>query len=465
MARDWNELAANIVELVGGKDNVTSVAHCVTRLRFKLKDESKADDKKISDLDGVIQVMHASGQYQVVIGKDVADAYDAVLPLLPGLEGGEVAADDAEPAEEEEKKGFSLDSLFDVVSGIFVPFIGIFIAAGLTRAFATMAVTFGLLAETDSTYVILNAIGDGVFQFLPIFIARNAAKKFNCNEWVAMAVAAFLCAPNMVALKDTFAEAGGPTLFGIPVIMPDAGYLQSVFPIIFAIYLQSWIEKPVAKLPRMVRDLFGKLIVLVCTSIITLLVVGPVINTVANALAQGMVAILNVVPAVAGFLLGALWPVIIIFGMHWGVIPIQISNMMTLGYDSIAPITNGTNYIIGAACLAILLKSKKQKIRNTATECMASAWLGGITEPAIYGLLLKYKRSFAMMCLACGVSGCIAALMNCQQTAIFTSSVFTIPVLAANVGVWQIAACAIGTVVGFVLVFLFGYNDNMDADE
>lgn len=461
MARDWNQLASDIIELVGGEDNIASITHCVTRLRFKLKDEAKADDQKVGALDGVIQVMHASGQYQVVIGKDVALAYDAAVAQLPNLAGGEVAADD----EPEEKKGFSLDSLFDVVSSIFVPFIGIFIAAGLMRAFALMAVTFGLLQDTSSTYVILNAIGDGVFQFLPIFIARNAAKKFKCNEWVAMAVAAFLCAPNMVALNETFGEAGGPTLFGLPVILPAAGYLQSVFPIIFAIYLQSWIEKPVSKLPGLVRDLFGNLIVLFLTSVITLLVVGPTINTVANALAQGMVTIMNVVPTLAGFLLGALWPVIIIFGMHWGIIPIQISNMMTLGYDSIAPITNATNYVIGAACLAILLKSKKQQIRNTATECMASAWLGGITEPAIYGLLLKYKRSFGTMALACGIGGAIAATMGCQQTGIFTSSIFTLPILAANVGMWQMVGCGVAVVVGFVLTYLFGFNDDMVADE
>ena len=459
MARDWNKLATDVIELVGGEDNITSITHCVTRLRFMLKDESKADDQRIGQLDGVIQVMHASGQYQVVIGNKVGDAYDAVVAQLPGLAGGEVAAD------EEEKGGFSLNALFDIVSGIFVPFIGIFTAAGLARALVTMAVTLGWMDQASSTYVILNAIGDGVFQFLPIFIANTAAKKFKCNEWIAMGVAAFLVAPSMVGLKDAFAEAGGPTLFGMPVVLPDSGYLQAVFPIIFAVYLQSWLEKPAKMLPGVLRDLLGNMLVLVATSLITLMVVGPVLNTLSSWIASGLMAILGIAPAVAGFLIAALWPVLIIFGMHWGLIPIMISNLMTLGYDVIGPITNGTNYVIGAAVLAILLKTKKQGVRATATECLASAWLGAITEPAIYGLLLKFKRPFVTMALCCGISGAITAAIGVHQVGILTTSVLTLPVLAATNGMPHVIGILVAAVAGFVTTFLFGFNDDMVTDE
>ena len=464
MAQDWNKLATDVIELVGGEENISSITHCVTRLRFKLKDEAKADDERIGKLDGVIQVMHASGQYQVVIGPKVGEAYDAVVAQLPALAAGEVAADDA-AEKEEKKKGFSLDSLFDTVSGIFVPFIGIFTAAGLARALVTMAVTLGWLDAESSTYIILNAVGDGVFQFLPIFIAATAAKKFKCNQWVAMGVAAFLVVPSMVGLKDTFAEVGGPTLFGIPVIMPDSGYLQAVFPIIFAVYLQSWIEKPIKLMPQLARDLLGNMIVLVCTSLITLLVVGPVVNTISGWIATGLMSILDVAPALAGFLIAALWPVLIIFGLHWGIIPIMISNLMTLGYDVIGPITNGTNYVIGAAVLAILVKSKKKSIRTTATECLASAWLGGITEPAIYGLLLKFKRPFITMALSCGISGAVTAIVQVHQTGILTTSVFTLPVLGATLGMPHLIGILVAAVVGFVTTFLFGYNDDMAKDE
>ena len=459
MAQDWNKLATDIIELVGGEDNITSITHCVTRLRFMLKDESKADDQRIGQLNGVIQVMHASGQYQVVIGNKVGEAYDAVVAQLPNLAAGEVEA------EEEEKGGFSLNALFDIVSGIFVPFIGIFTAAGLARALVMMAVTLGWMDQASSTYVVLNAIGDGVFQFLPIFIAATAAKKFKCNQWIAMGVAAFLVCPSMVGLKDAFAEAGGPTLFGAPVVLPDSGYLQAVFPIIFAVYLQSWIEKPMKLLPGVLRDLLGNMLVLVLTSLITLMVVGPVINTVSSWIAAGLMATLNVVPVLAGFLIAALWPVLIIFGMHWGIIPIMISNLMTLGYDVIGPITNGTNYVIGAVVLAILLKTKKQGVRTTATECLASAWLGAITEPAIYGLLLKFKRPFLTMALACGVSGAITAAVGVQQVGILTTSVLTLPVLAATNGVPHVAGILLASVVGFIATYFFGFNDSMVVDE
>lgn len=462
MATDWNKLATDVIELVGGEENITSITHCVTRLRFMLKDESKADDGQIGKLDGVIQVMHASGQYQVVIGPKVGEAYDAVVALLPGLAAGEVAVDEAE---DDKKAGFSLNSLFDIVSGIFVPFIGIFTAAGLARALVTMAVTLGWMDAESSTYVILNAIGDGVFQFLPIFIANTAAKKFKCNEWIAMGVAAFLVVPSMVGLNETFAEAGGPTLFGMPVTLPDSGYLQAVFPIIFAVYLQSWLEKPVKLLPQIARDLVGNMLVLVCTSLITLLIVGPVVNTVSGWIASGLMAVLGVAPALAGFLIAALWPVLIIFGLHWGIIPIMISNLMTMGYDVIGPITNGTNYVIGAAVLAILVKTKKNSVRTTATECLASAWLGGITEPAIYGLLIKYKRPFVTMALSCGVAGAVTAILDVHQTGILTTSVFTLPVLGATLGVGHLVGIAVAAAVGFVTTFLFGFKDDMVADE
>ena len=251
-----------------------------------------------------------------------------------------------------------------------------------------------------------------------------------------MAVAAFLVVPSMVGLKDAFAEAGGPTLFGLPVILPDSGYLQSVFPIIFAVYLQSWIEKPVAKMPQLARDLVGNMIVLVVTSLVTLLVVGPVVNTVSSWIATGLMAILNVAPVVAGFLIAALWPVLIIFGMHWGMIPIMISNLMTLGYDVIGPITNSTNYVVGAVVLAILLKSKKQGVKATATECLASAWLGAIT-----------------------------AAVGVHQVGILTTSVLTLPILAANLGMPHMIAIALASIAGFVSTYLFAFDDSMVVDE
>lgn len=453
MARNWGELASSIIELVGGKENIKSYTHCITRLRFRLKDEAKADDKKIGQLEGVIQVMHAQGQYQVVIGTHVTDVYDEVVKILPDLAGGEVEADD------EGEKGNIVGRLLDIITGIFTPFLPAFTAAGLLKALAVMCTSFGWLDSTSSTYVILNCLGDGLFQFLPIFLAYTAGKKFGCNQWITMAVAAFLVHPSMVALNTTFPD--GAMFFGIPVQLPDSGYLQSVIPIILAAYLQSWIEKPLKKMPETLGGLFGGMIELILTGLVTLFVVGPVANVISAAIASGLIWLLGTVPALAGLLIGGLWPVLIIFGMHWAFIPVIINNIATLGYDIILPITVGTNFAVGACCLAIFLKAKNDTVKETSLNCLASAWLGGITEPAIYGLLLKYKRPFVVMAISCGVCGAFAAGFGMHQAALITTSMITLPAVYAMCGLPEIIAIVIAIVISFAGTFTAGYSDKM----
>lgn len=455
MARDWNKLAADIVDLVGGEDNILSVTHCITRLRFRLKDESKADDEKVGQLEGVIQVIHAQGQYQVVIGTHVTDVYDAAVRLLPDKAGGEVAADDGA----EGGKGNIVGRLLDIITGIFTPFLPAFMAAGMLKAIAVMCTSFGWLDASSSTYVILNATGDGLFQFLPLFLAYTAGKKFGCNQWITMAIAAFLVHPNLVALNTTFPD--GATFFGIPVQLPQSGYLSSVVPIILAAYLQSWVEKPLKRLPDIPRSLFAGVITLFVTGIATLLVVGPVANFISNDIAGALIALLNVAPVLAGFLMAGLWPVLVIFGMHWAFVPVIMSNIGTLGYDVIQPVIVGTNFAVGACCLAILVKSKNQSVRENALNCMVSAWLGGITEPAIYGLLLKYKRPFVVMALSCGICGAFAAGFGMQQATMLTTSMITLPAIYAMCGLPEIIAIAIAIVVAFVGTITFGYSDRM----
>ena len=375
---------------------------------------------------------------------------------MPEKAGGEVDAADGEAAGGK----FGIGALLDLITGIFTPFLAGFSAAGMMKAIAVMLSSFGILSEASSTYTIINAVGDGLFQYLPIVLAFTAADKFHTNKWVSVAIAAFLCHPSIATLAADYAETGA-TFLGIPVIMPDSGYLQSVFPIILAVWLQSWIEKPISKLPDTFRGLFGNMIVLFVTGIITLLVVGPVVNTISGWIASGLMWILEVAPPVAGFLIAALWPVLIIFGMHWAFIPIIINNFGTLGYDFILPITVGTNYAVGVACLAILLKSKRADIKETAAECTGSALLGGITEPGIYGLLLKYKKPFAVMAIACGICGAYAALFNITQTALITTSVITLPAVFAMCGIHEIIAIVIAVVVTFIGVYTWGYNDKM----
>ncbi|WP_322153975.1 PTS transporter subunit EIIC [Paratractidigestivibacter sp.] len=453
MAKDYTKLAATIVELVGGEQNVSSVTHCITRLRFKLKDESLAQTERLNQTEGVISILKAAGQYQVVIGNHVTDVYDAI-PKVSNIElGGEVEA--------EEEGGNLLNRAINLLSGIFMPMLPAMSAAGLLKAFVIMFNTLGVLDSASTTYQLLYAMGDAVFYFMPIFLGRTAAKKFHCNDWTAMAIAAFLCYPTLTTLYN---GTDPVDLFGLPVTL--ISYTSSVLPIIVAVYVQSWVEKGLNKIvPDMLKGLLVPICTLFVACVATLFVVGPVTDFVGRAIANALSGLLATVPLVAGFLIGALWPCLIIFGMHWGFIPIIMSNIGTLGYDVILPITVGTNFAVGFAALAVFLKTKNPELKETAAASTISALFAGITEPAIYGVVLKYKRPFVIMALSCGVCGAIAATGGLTQAALMTTCLLTIPAIGGMVGWLDVIALAIASVITFVCTLIFGFSDEMLLTE
>ena len=454
MARDYEALASTLIELVGGEENINSVSHCITRLRFRLKDESKADTEKINQTEGVISVVQSAGQYQIVIGNHVTDVYDAVGKVSNIKLGGE---DDADA--EEEDGGNILNKLINIISGIFMPFLPAMSAAGLLKAFVIMFNTFGILSSDSTTYTILYAMGDAVFYFMPIFLARTAAKKFHCNDWVAMAIGAAICYPDITSL---YSDGGDVTLFMIPVTL--ISYTSSVLPIIVAVWFQSYVEKALNKIvPTMFKGLLVPVCTLLVTTAVTLYIVGPVTDFVGNIIATALVALLDAIPLIAGFLIGCFWPVLIIFGMHWAFIPIIQSNIGTLGYDVILPLTVGTNFAVGTACLAVAIKAKNKEVKDIATSSTISALCSGITEPGIYGILLKFKRPFVIMALSCGVCGAIAATCGLTQPTLMTTCIFTIPAIWGAVGMWDVIALAVASVLSFIFTYLFGYSDDMVA--
>lgn len=455
MAKDYTQLACSIIELVGGEENVMSVSHCITRLRFRLKDESKAQTEKLNQTEGVISVIKSGGQYQVVIGNHVTDVYDAI-PRVSNIElGGEV--------EDEGRGGSLVNRAINLISGIFMPMLPAMSAAGLLKAFVIMFNTFGVLDSATTTYQILYAMGDAVFYFMPIFLARTAAQKFKCNDWTAMAIAAFFCYPTLTTL---FNGADPVDLFGLPVTL--ISYTSSVLPVIVAVWVQSWVERALNKVtPDMLKGLIVPLLTVFVACAATIFVVGPVTDIIGKLIANALVSLLNTAPLVAGFLLAALHPTLIIFGMHWAFIPIIVSNIGTLGYDVTLPITVGTNFAVGAAALAVFLKTKDTDLKEIAAASAVSALLAGITEPAIYGVVLKYKRPFVIMALSCGVCGAIAATGGLQQSVLITTCVLTIPAIGGMVGWLDVIALAVAAAITFVATLAFGYSDKMllEADK
>lgn len=413
-----------------------------------VNDEKKAQTEKLNQTEGVISVLVAAGQYQIVIGNHVTDVYDA-LPKVSNIQlGGEV---------EDEAGGSIVNRAIQLISGIFMPMLPAMSAAGLLKAFVIMANSFGWLAAESTTYQLLYAIGDGVFYFMPVFLARTAAKKFKCNDWTAMAIAVALCYPTL----STLFSAGDPVdLFGIPVTL--ISYTSSVIPIIFAVYAQSWIEKGLNKVvPDILKGLIVPVVTLVVATALTLYIIGPVTDFIGGLIANGLVSLLEVAPLPAGFLIGLLWPCLIIFGMHWAFIPIIQMNIGMLGYDVILPITVGTNFAMGFAVLAIFLKTKNTELKELAGAAAISALLAGITEPAIYGAVLKYKRPFVIAIVSCGICGAIAATFGLHQPALMTTSLITIPAIIGSVGMEDVIALAVASVLTFVGTLTFGFNDDM----
>lgn len=450
MAKNYNKMAIDIIREIGGEENVSTLAHCMTRLRFVVKDESKVNLEALKKVEGVIQVVLAAGQYQVVIGTDVGDVYDEIGNTTKiNLTG------DAETGETGKKS--PLNVAIDIISAIFLPFMGAFMGAGLLKGFLVVFTTVGWLDTAGTTYQLLYAIADGVFNFLPIFLAYTAGKKFKADPFVAMGVAAALVYPNI----STLYNAGEAVSFlGIPVTL--ISYPCSVIPIIVAVFFQAKFEKLIKPLfPQVLRGIFVPLLSLVVTTLLTFLVIGPVTNLVAVGLANGIGFLLNVCPPVAGFIFGAIYPVMLIFGLHWGLVPIVMNNFATIGADPILAITLATNFALAGCAFGVFLKTKDQELKQTAASTGLSALLAGVTEPAIYGVVLKFKRPFVIVCILDAIGGTIIATTGGMQTAVISTCVFTIPAFVAMMGIAAAIVIAIGFFGGVILTYLFGYNDKM----
>lgn len=472
MAKDYTSLATKIVKLVGGKDNVISVVHCATRLRFKLKDEKKANTEELKDTDGVVTVVQSGGQYQVVIGNEVADVYDRVIKVGGFPDGGAVPDDYGE----EDKNMSLLDKFIDLISGVFAPALGILAATGMIKGLATILLTSGLITKTSGTYVILYAIGDSFFYFLPVVLGFSASKKFHLDPFIGMTIGASLVYPTIVALNPT-AVAGKPlfTLFAgsalaspihitflkIPVIMMN--YTSSVIPIIVAVWIAAKVEKFFKKIvPTVVKTFLVPFFTLLIVVPLTLLVVGPITSWISDGLAAGTTALYSLSPVITGAVLGGLWQVLVIFGLHWGLVPLQMLNLQNLHSDPILVLTIGASFAQIGAVLAVIMRVKNKKVQGLGWSAFLSG-IFGITEPAIYGITLPRKKVFAMSCIGAALGGAILGLFGTRYYMTGGLGVFTLPSLIGPKGIdmgfyGALIAFAVSFISGLVLALIFGFS-------
>lgn len=422
--------------------------------RVALQDELKK-------LNGVIKVLEAGGQYQVVIGTDVEDVYNVILANTKIKAAGSEQASALETASDtaSEKEGI-VATLIDTVSSIFTPFLGAFTGAGLLKGFVVLFVTLGLLDKSTTTYTILNAAGDGVFYFLPIFLAYCAGTKFGAKPFISMAIASALVYPNITALFS--ATDPIPVEFlGIPVKM--VSYTSSVLPIIVVCFVQAELEKLLNRIiPQIVRNIFLPVLDLLILVPLTFIVIGPITTTAANGISVAIQSLLRLCPPLGGALMAGLWPIMILFGIHWAIMSIGFANLGILGYDYLLPLTVSCNFSVAIAALAVFLKSKKKNVKQVAGPASITALVGGVTEPAIYGVLLKFKKPMVMVCIANAVGGAICGAFNVTRDVQMSVNLLTLPAIWAVYGPWAIVAIAVVCVLVFVLIWLFGYNDSMD---
>lgn len=435
----YETLAKEILNSVGGRDNVNSLTHCITRLRFKLKDESKAQDEVLKSMEGVVTVMKSAGQYQVVIGNQVQDVYEQIVPLLH--------AEQSQTVQSAEKEKL-LDRFVDIISGIFQPILGIMAACGMIKGVNMLFMTLGLYAETSGGYRIINAIGDALFTFLPLFLGYTSAKKFGLKPMVGLVIGGIMCYPGIQssALSGSleplytmfegtmFASPVYIDFFGIPVISMD--YTSTVIPVIFIVYFASKCEKLFSKIvPDLVKFFFVPMLTLLVALPIGFLLIGPVATFGSKIIAETIISIRNVSPMLAGGLVGLTWQILVIFGLHWGFIPVYINNIVTNGYDNVMMPFFACTFATSAVILVIMMKTKDRKMKELCLPNFISG-IFGVTEPGIYGILLPLKKPFIISCIAGGIGGAFYGFCNFRKFSMGGMGIFEFPAMMEPDGSW-----------------------------
>ncbi len=463
----YHKLAKEIVKNVGGKENVLGLVHCITRLRFTLKDEGIAKDDVLKAMEGVVTVMKSGGQYQVVIGNHVPEVFEDVMEQLDLKEGEKIMP--------EQKSGKLLDRAIDVVSGIFQPILGIMAACGMLKGLNTLFVALGLYGAECGGYLIINAAGDALFTFLPLFLGYTAAKKFGLKPMLGLAIGAAMCYPGIQSaalsagaeplyslLEGTmFASPVYINFFGIPVISVD--YTGTVIPVILAVWFASKCEKLFNKvIPDLVKFFFVPMLTLLVTLPVSVIFLGPVATFGSTLISEFTLAIRGFSPLLAGGIVGFTWQILVIFGMHWGFIPVYINNVMTLGYDNVMMPFFACTFATSAVVLAIFFKTKDKKLREMAIPNFISG-IFGVTEPAIYGILLPLKKPFIISCIAGGIGGAFYGHFNFRKFILGGMGIFELPNMMNPDGtmgniIIAFAGIAISMAVGFVLTLIF-YKD------
>lgn len=469
--KDYTSLATTIIENVGGKENINNLIHCITRLRFYLKDESKANDEVLKNTDGVIDVVHASGQYQIVIGNAVTHVYDAVMAQLGGG-FGEGSEETTQSKEDEGKNPVSrfFGNLIGFITGSMSPVVGVIAASGIIKgllALLTLPQLGSLLSTKSAVYMTVSAMADSAFYFLPILVGFAAAKRLNGDPIVAAVIGGFLAYPQIVTWGGQF-----KTMFAIGGFkFQFLNYTYSIFPMILAAWiakkLEDWLKD---HLPDYLQMIFTPMITILVVSTITIVITGPIIQGVANGIADIINWLVQASGWVGGLIIGCFYQLLVIFGLHWGVVPLVAQQIAQSGQSALNAIISVTMVSQGAAVLAVAIKSKKKNMKTLGISAAVSAFCG-VTEPAIYGINLRFRRVFISGMAGSAVGGLIIGLMHGTMYG-FTGSLIGFssffnpknPSDLTSFYAFLLSSIA-AIVISFIVTWVWGYNDDMTAGK
>lgn len=439
--------AKELLELVGGRENVNNLVHCATRLRFELKDEGLARKKEIEEKSYVLSVVVSGGQYQIVIGPKVTEYFAAVMKLL-NLEKGK-----------KEEDGGNM-SLLKVISGAFSPLIPLLAGSGMIKALLMVLVEFGLLADTSSTYAILAAAGNAVFYFMPVFLGITLSKQFGGNMYVGGAIGAALLEPSFTGLIGQ----EGVAFLGLSVVPVD--YATTVFPIFIISFVYAFLDKKMKKWIKQELQMF--LVPMICLLVLVpmaILVFGPFGTTIGNTVSAVIAWLFDFSNVLAGLVLGATYPFLTILGLHWGFTPITLQNLNLYGGDVLEGAAVCCVYAeLGIAIGAYLKGRKGSKIREIAGPTILTGFLAGVTEPILYGIVMRYKRLMAIVAVAGGIGGAINGLFHVTMDAYVFHNLFSVAMLTYSPFIPFLIGCGASLAAGLLLTYFWGVTEDDKAD-
>lgn len=440
--------AKELLALVGGKENVNQLVHCATRLRFELKDEGLAKKKEIEAKPYVLSVVISGGQYQIVIGPKVTEYFAALMQLLN--------LDENKKTDEGKQK----ISLLKVISGAFSPLIPLLAGAGMIKVLLMVLVEFGLLSDASSTYAILSAAGNSVFYFMPIFLGITLSKQFGGNMYVGGAIGAALLEPSFTGLIGQ----EGVNFLGISVVPVD--YATTVFPIFIISFVYAFLDKQLRKIVKQELQMF--LVPMICLLVLVpmaILVFGSFGTTIGNLVSSFISMLFEFSNLLAGLVLGATYPFLTILGLHWGFTPITLQNLSQFGGDVLEGAAVCCVYAeIGIAIGAYLKGRKGSKIREIAGPTILTGFLAGVTEPILYGIVMRYKRLMAIVAIAGGVGGAINGLFHVTMNAYVFHNLFSVAMMTYSPFVPFLIGCAAALATGLLLTYFWGIPVEDSAD-